>query len=141
MTHNGPRKEERQAKPDGHPPIGDLDALTEVRPLTIVNCPSKKPTAAFLGSRISAYVLRESHGRRKARQANWHMQPCGVAQPSCCSSSTVYRSGRVDQDAADALLRQFLPKWPDGNTCAGIRSTYSCWIGGSQLQGIVEPNG
>jgi len=39
------------------------------------------------------------------------------------------------------LLRQFLPEWPDGNTCAGIRSTYSCWIGGSQLQGIVEPNG
>ena len=39
------------------------------------------------------------------------------------------------------LLRQFLPKWPDGNTCAGIRSTYSRWIGGNQLQGIVEPNG
>ena len=65
-------------EPDGHPPIGDLDALTDCTAITIVNCPSKKPIAAIFGSRISAHVLRESR-------------------------SGLPESGRVDQDAANAF--------------------------------------
>jgi len=126
-------------EPDGHPPIGDLDALTDCTAITIVNCPSKKPIAAIF---ISAHVLRESHSRRKARQANQPMQPCGVPPAELLQRF----DGLPEADASTRtrltpLPRQFLPKWPDGNTCAGIRSTYSRWIGGSQLQGIVEPNG
>ena len=70
------------------------------------------------------------------------MQPCGVPPAELLQQF----DGLPEADASTRtrltlLLRQFLPEWPDGNTCAGIRSTYSCWIGGSQLQGIVEPNG
>ena len=81
------RTSERGAagEPDGHPPIGDLDALTDCTALTIVNCPPRNPP-----SRISVRVLRESHSRWKARQANWPMQPCGVA-PACRVVAAVRR--------------------------------------------------
>ena len=47
------------------------------------------------------------------------MQPCGAADASTRTRLTL-------------LLRQFSPEWPRSNTCAGIRSTYSCWIGGTE---------
>ena len=118
----------------GYPPIGDLDALTDCTALTIVNSPSR------LIVPISVRVARKPQSAESAT-GQLTYEPCGVA-PAC----RVVAAVRPEADASTRtrltlLLRQFLPEWPEGNTCAGIRSTYPCWIGGNELQGIVEPNG
>ena len=125
----------------GHPPIGD-DALTDCTALTIVNCPPpRNPPQLFLVPHFGARVARKPQSAESAtRQLAY--AACGVAPAELLQQF----DGLPEADASTRtrltpLLRQFLPEWPDGNTCAGIRSTYSCWIGGSQLQGIVEPKG
>src|SRR6478672_11271528 len=60
---------------------------------------------------------------------------CSLAEPrrpSCCSSSTVYPKRKRRRTRLTLSLRQFSPEWPRSNTCAGIRSNYSCSIGGTQ---------
>lgn len=133
------RTSERGAagEPDGHPPIGDLDALTDCTALTIVNCPSKKPTVPHFGARVARKP-------QSAESATGQLAYAALRSRTGRVVAAVRRSTEADASTRTRLtplLRQFLPEWPDGNTCAGIRSTYSCWIGGSQLQGIVEPNG
>jgi len=112
--------------------------------LTIVNCPSKGPTAAIFGvPHFGATCCEKATvGGKRERPTGL----CSLAESHRLAELLQQFDGLPEADASTRtrltpLLRQFLPEWPDGNTCAGIRSTYSCWIGGSQLQGIVEPNG
>ena len=98
------RTSERGAagEPDGHPPIGDLDALTDCTALTIVNCPSKKPIAAV--PHFGARVARKPQSAESAtgQLAYAALRSCtGCRVVAAVRRST--RSGRVDQDAADAF--------------------------------------
>ena len=111
-----------------------------------MNCPSKKPTAAIFGFphfgvRVAGKPQSAESATGQLAYAALRSRPAELLQQFDGLPKRTRRPGRVDQDAADAFAAAILPEWPDGNTCAGIRSTYSCWIGGSQLQGIVEPNG
>ena len=66
-------------EPDGHPPIGDFDALTDCTALMIVNCPSKVPTAAIFW--IPHFGARVAGKPQSAESATGQrpMQPCGAA--------------------------------------------------------------
>ena len=119
--------------------LGRFDRSTA---LTIVNCPSKGPTAAIFG--VPHFGARVARKPQSAESATGQLAYAALRSRTGRVVAAVRRSTEADASTRTRLtplLRQFLPEWPDGNTCAGIRSTYSCWIGGSHLQGIVEPNG
>jgi hypothetical protein len=88
-THNGPRKE--AGEPDGHPPIGDLDALTDCTALAIVNCPLQETHRNYF---LDPAFWRTCCG--KATVGGKRDRPTGLCnlaeprRPSCCSSLTVY---------------------------------------------------
>ena len=101
--------------------------------------PSKKSTVPHFGARVARKP-------QSVESATGQLAYAALRSPHRLAELLQQFDGLPEADASTRtrltpLLRQFLPEWPDGNTCAGIRSTYSCWIGGSQLQGIVEPNG
>jgi hypothetical protein len=111
----------------------------------IIRAPIHASQAPRPAADFGAYVAGKSQSVEK-RHHNW------PSQPPCDRTDRVLPlvDGRPEAVAISpgsrewrhhALLRQFSPEWPKGNICAGIRSTYSCWIGGSQLQDIVEPTG
>jgi hypothetical protein len=91
-------------EPDGHPPIGDLDALTDCTALTIVNCPSKKPTAAIFW--IPHFGARVAGKPQSAESATGQLAYAALRSRAGRVVAAVRRStrsGRVDQDAADAF--------------------------------------